>query len=196
MGFMLVEVSQMQRLIIFLGHPTYALSVVLSGLLVFSGIGSYCTRRLRRLSRDGVVCMLLLLLSLLAFGLFSVPTIGVFAGATTKTRITVAITMLLPAGFFMGMAFPLGLKLATGELDALMPAFWGMNGAASICASILAMLIAMNSGISAAFWSGSCCYVVAFCAYLWAVRGRRSKELQIRVLQSNGASFAARVSPM
>jgi hypothetical protein len=65
----------------------------------------------------------------------------------------------------MGMAFPLGLKMSTGKFDALMPAFWGVNGAASICSSILAMVIAMNLGISAAFWSGFCCYCVALLAY-------------------------------
>ncbi len=192
MGFMLVEVSQMQRLIIFLGHPTYALSVVLSALLVFSGMGSYSTRQIQRPGRDGAVRLLLLLLALLAFGLFSIPAIAAFAASTTPVRIAMAIAMLFPAGFFMGMAFPLGLKLATGELDSLMPAFWGMNGAASICASILAMLIAMNAGISAAFWSGFCCYVAAFCAYLWALYGQGSSQrTQILAYGSASSTFMA-----
>jgi predicted membrane-bound spermidine synthase len=167
MGFMLVEVSQMQRLIVFLGHPTYSLSVVLSTLLASSGIGSYTTRRIQNLRSDGIVCLLLLLLALVAFGLFSVPLIEALGSSTTPVRIALAIAMLLPPGFFMGMAFPLGLKLATGEFDELMPAFWGMNGAASICASVLAMLIAMNAGISVTFWSGFSWYAVAFGAYLW-----------------------------
>src|SRR5262249_59093671 len=40
MGFMLIEISQMQRLMVFLGHPVYGLSVVLFTILLFSGIGS------------------------------------------------------------------------------------------------------------------------------------------------------------
>jgi hypothetical protein len=100
-------------------------------------------------------------------GLFSVTLIAAFGSSTTPIRIILAIAMLLPPGFFMGMAFPLGLKLATGKFDELMPAFWGMNGAASICASVLAMLIAMNAGISVTFWSGFSWYAVAFGAFLW-----------------------------
>jgi hypothetical protein len=167
MGFMLVEVSQMQRLIVFLGHPTYSLSVVLSTLLASSGVGSYTTRGIQNLRRDGIVCVLLLLLALVAFGLFSVPLIETFGSSTTPVRIVLAIVMLLPPGFFMGMAFPLGLRLATGKFDALMPAFWGMNGAASICASVLAVFIAMNAGISVTFWSGFGWYAFASGAYVW-----------------------------
>ncbi len=43
LGFMLIETSQMQRLIIALSHPTYDLSVVLFSLLLSSGLGSYLT---------------------------------------------------------------------------------------------------------------------------------------------------------
>jgi len=179
MGFMLVEVSQMQRLIVFLGHPTYSLSVVLSTLLVTSGLGSYASRRLCGLRRNGIACMLLLLFALLAFGLSNVPLIAVFASSTTPVRIVLAICMLIPPAFFMGMAFPLGLKVASMGFEALIPAFWGMNGAASICASVLAMLIAMNAGISATFWFGFFWYAVAAGAYFWTTSiHRRSPDLE------------------
>jgi len=69
--------------------------------------------------------------------------ISAFASSITPVRILLAIGILFPLGLFMGMAFPLGLKMSTGKFDALMPAFWGVNGAASICSSILAMVIAM-----------------------------------------------------
>jgi len=169
MGFMLVEVSQMQRLIIFLGHPTYALSVVLFTLLVSSGVGSYSTRRDWG-QQDSAIRIALLLLTLMAFGILSAPLITYFASATTPMRIMLSFLMLAPAGFFMGMAFPLGLKLAISRFDSLMPAFWGLNGAASICASILAMVIAMNLGVSMAFWSGFACYVLGSAALFSSVR--------------------------
>jgi predicted membrane-bound spermidine synthase len=169
-GFMLIEVSQMQRLIIFLGHPTYSLSVVLSTLLVSSGLGSYATRGLFNLRRGGSGVMILLLISLLAFGLFNVKLAVAFASSATPTRILLAILMLAPVGFFLGMPFPIGLKLSRGEFEPLMPAFWGINGAASICASVLAVLIATNMGVSATFWLGFMSYVVALCLYLRLAR--------------------------
>ena len=165
LGFMLIEVSQMQRLIVFLGHPTYALSVVLFTLLLSGGIGSFTTSNLSKPNWHSAVRLLSLCIILIIFGLLTPRVISAFASSITPVRILLAIGILFPLGLFMGMAFPLGLKMSTGNFDALMPAFWGVNGAASICSSILAMVIAMNLGISAAFWSGFCCYCVALLAY-------------------------------
>jgi hypothetical protein len=102
---------------------------------------------------------------LIIFGLLTPRVTSAFASSITPVRILLAIGILFQLGLFMGMAFPLGLKMSTEKFDALMPAFWGVNGAALICSSILAMVIAMNLGISAAFWSGFCCYCVALLAY-------------------------------
>jgi hypothetical protein len=165
LGFMLIEVSQMQRLIVFLGHPTYALSVVLFTLLLSSGLGSYTTSKSGKPSKDTTARLLLLWICLLVFGLLTPHAIAAFGSSTTPVRIVLATAVLFPLGFLMGMAFPLGLKMSAGSFGTLMPAFWGVNGAASIYASILAMVIAMNAGISAAFWAGCCCYGIAFLAY-------------------------------
>ena len=167
-GFMLIEVSQMQRLIVFLGHPTYALSVVLFTLLLSGGIGSFTTSKLVKPNRNAVFRLMLLCVGLFGFGVLTPRAINGFACSITPVRIVLAIGILFPLGFLMGMAFPLGLKMSAGAYDALLPAFWGVNGAASICASILAMAIAMNAGISAAFWTGFWCYCIAFAAYCWA----------------------------
>jgi hypothetical protein len=78
------------------------------------------------------------------FGLLTPRVISAFASSIAPVGILLAIGILFPLGLFMGMAFPLGLKMSTGKFDALMPAFWGVNGAASICSSILAMVIAMD----------------------------------------------------
>ena len=75
--------------------------------------------------------------------------------------------MLAPIGLFMGMAFPLGMRLASGRTQALTPWLWGINGAASVCASVLAVVIALYASISAAFWTGVGCYAVALLAFIW-----------------------------
>jgi hypothetical protein len=125
---MLIEISQMQRLIAFWGHPTYALSVVLFSLLLSSGLGSYTTLRVAEPGNDAKVRLGILLLVLLAFGLLTPRAIAAFGSSTMACRIFVATGVLVPLGLFMGMAFPLGLKLATSRLDSLTPLFWGMNG--------------------------------------------------------------------
>ena len=79
--------------------------------------------------------------------------------------------MLFPLGLFMGMAFPLGMRLASGRTPALTPWLWGINGATSVCASVLAIVIALSSSISAAYWTGVACYVASLIAFAQAAAG-------------------------
>jgi hypothetical protein len=169
-GFMFIEMSQMQRLIVFLGHPTYGLSVVLFALLLSSGIGSYTTESVVNVARSGTRRLLSLLLSLALFGAIMPFAIRLFQGAATPIRIFIAVLILFPPGLFMGMAFPLGLKLAVRKGETIIPWLWGINGATSVCASVVAIAIALSEGISASFWTGMACYGVAVLAFLWSVR--------------------------
>jgi hypothetical protein len=175
LGFMLIEVSQMQRLIIFLGHPTYALSVVLFTLLVSSGLGSYTTHGAGAagLRRSGAIRLGLLIAVLCAFGVVTSLALAAFADAVTPTRILVGVGILFPLGLLMGMAFPLGMKSASEHGPSLTPWLWGINGAASVAASVLAVVISIYAGISTAFWTGTACYVVAWLAFLRSSRGAR-----------------------
>jgi hypothetical protein len=172
LGFMLVEVSQMQRLIIFLGHPTYSLSVVLFALLSSSGFGSLLTRKIDTSHKANlaIICLVLLLCMLVAFGVLTPRAISAFHRSPTPVRILLAVVMLLPLGLFMGMAFPLGMKLASTESSALTTWLWGINGASSICASVFAVAIAIGSSISTSFWVGAFCYLIALAAFVWARR--------------------------
>ena len=169
-GFMLVEISQMQRLIIFLGHPTYGLSVVLFGLLLSSGIGSYLTENISNPDKIGptVVRLLALICVLAIFGRLTPYAIGRFHESATVLRIVAATIMLFPLGLFMGMAFPLGMRVASSKAAHITPWLWGINGATSVCASVVAVAIALSSSISASFWTGFFSYVVAFLAFVWA----------------------------
>jgi hypothetical protein len=183
-GFMLVEISQMQRLSVFLGHPTYSLSVVLFSLLTSSGLGSYLTRRASPSKGPAVVWLVLLLGALALFGALTPYAIGGFQRSGTGLRILVACGILFPLGLGMGTAFPLGMKLASGLSAPLSPWFWGVNGATSVCASVLAVVVSLYAGISAAFWLGVGWYVVALAAFLAARR---------RIARGNEAAAPVRV---
>jgi hypothetical protein len=180
LGFMLVEISQLQRLIVFLGHPTYGLSVVLFSLLLSSGLGSYSIQRVHDpwTGREAYARLLLLLAVLVAFGLLTPYAIRGFAESTTPVRIMVAIAILLPLGLFMGMAFPLGMRLASARALALTPWLWGINGATSVCASVLAIVIALRWGIAASFWTGFACYGLSVLAFARSqARAKRWQEV-------------------
>jgi hypothetical protein len=111
-----------------------------------------------------------LLGALIIFGGFTPLAINAFSAARTSERILVATGILFHLGLTMGTAFPLGLQLASGRLSSLTPWLWGINGATSVCASVLAIAVGMSAGISRAFWLGFCCYAIACGVFIWTVR--------------------------
>ena len=173
-GFMLIEGALLQRLTIFLGHPTYSLSVVLCTLLLSSGAGSYLTRYIG--VQAATSCLLSLLIVVGLCGLALPRAIATFESATTPLRMLVAILLVAPAGLCMGMAFPIGLKLATRDVEPLTPWLWGVNGATSVSGSVLAVVIALMWRISSAYWAGWGCYLVALAPVVWVRRAVPSEE--------------------
>jgi len=171
-GFMMVEISQMQRLIIFLGHPTYGLSVILFSLLLSSGLGSYATNRIGAPGTflAPVPVMVALLFVLMAFGLITPYAVRSFEASSTLVRIGVATAILFPIGIFMGAPFPLGMKCALHRAPLATSWLWGINGATSVVASVLAVAISLAWGVSTVFWTGFCCYVLALLAFISAIQ--------------------------
>ncbi len=165
LGFMLIEISQIQRLNIFLGHPTYSIAAALFTLLLSSGIGSFYSGKNFEPSKIKSKFIALLLI-LVIFGLITHEIIIMFRMYSTEVRIIVAVITLFPMGFMLGIAFPLGLKYAAKIREEITPWLWGVNGVMSVLATVIAVIIAMNFGISATYWAGSFCYLAAFAAIL------------------------------
>ena len=173
-GFMMVEIAQMQRLMIYLGHPTYGLVVVLFTLLLSSGIGSGWSHRLDPVAgRGGMGCLVILVFLLALCGVLTPAVLSASRWAVTPVRIAVAVALLSPPGFLMGTAFPLGLRRVSDVRGALTPWLWGCNGAASVFASVLAVALSMAWGISVTFWTGVACYAAAAAAFALLRRARR-----------------------
>ncbi len=174
-GFMLIEVSMLQRLIIFLGHPIYSLTVILFVLLLAGGAGSYLSGRIAddRLRSRGLRVLAALAAVLVVAGLVTLPLVEAFSTAETPVRIAACAALLAVMGLFLGMAFPIGMRIATGSRPELAPWLWGVNGAMSVLASVLAVVIAMIFGISASFWTGVASYFVALAAFALAARSAK-----------------------
>jgi SAM-dependent methyltransferase len=173
LGFMFVEISQMQRLMVFLGHPTYALSVVLFTLLVGSGIGSYLTERVVARGIRPHAMLGVLVGTLLVFGFTTPYVVSALDAAEQFWRIAASVAILGAIGLVMGMPFPLGMRAAAERAPALTPWLWGVNGAAGVMCSVLAVVVALTAGITAAFWAGVGCYVIAALALLGMARARK-----------------------
>ena len=171
LGFMLIELSFLQRLIVFLGHPTYGLTVVLFSILLSCGIGSYSTRNicLPQDKNTALSRISMLIIILVIFGIFTRPVLEAFQATITIYRIIISVTVLLPIGIFMGMVFPLGMKVASSHYSYLTPWLWGINGAMSVLASVLAVIFSIYMGIETTFWIGFIFYGIAFLSYAKAV---------------------------
>jgi len=152
LGFILIEMTLVQKFILFLGRPVYALSIVLFSTLLFSGLGSFCSARLSSEHLRRNISMICLLIS--ALTLAYLPLLPFFlyrlVGLTTVLKALLAIAFLAPLGFVMGMPMPLGINWLRRTSPALIPWAWGMNGAASVLGSILTMVIAVNFGFNQA----------------------------------------------
>ena len=174
LGFLLVEIAQLQRLTVFLGHPTYALTVVLFSLLVFSGLGSMASTRIADPRRPALTLVPLgaLLLTVAAIGFLTPALVERMDAATTPARIATAVAILMPLGLVMGVPFAIGMRAASTRAGAPTAFLWGINGATSVCASVLAVTIAVFFGISAAYWTGLAAYAVAAASLAGIVRRR------------------------
>jgi hypothetical protein len=173
LGFLMIEVAQLQRLSIFLGHPTYGLTVVLFTILVFSSLGSLLTERFLSAERSRSLAPLIVLLAVAAVSGIATPeALHAMEASTTPVRIATAVALLAPLSLVMGMPFAVGMRAAADSPGAPTAFLWAINGAASVCASVLAVVIALFVGISAAFWTGAAAYVVALGAMVAITRGR------------------------
>jgi hypothetical protein len=160
LAFMMVEIGQLERLIVFLGHPIYGLTVVLFVLLTASSLGSLASYRLGQ--------WIWLLPVLLGIFILAGPAVTVrFAGASTPLRVLVSAIMLVPSGFLMGMAFPVGMKEAHSTEDAPTAWYWAINGAFSVISSVLAVIVAVFWGVTMTLLVGLLAYVAALVALTW-----------------------------
>jgi len=161
---MFIEISLMQRLTIFLGHPATSLSVILFTLLLSCGIGSFLTgsipaARSRAVFSHRVVVLigLLVLMGSFHLGLFDFLQASLF-----WVRTIMAVCLIFPVGLFMGMFFPLALKVIANNEKNVIPWLWGVNGAASVFASVLGTSISLFFGISWQYVLGVLFYCLSF----------------------------------
>jgi hypothetical protein len=162
LGFMLAEMGMMQQLSIFLGQPIYSLIVVLAGLILFAGLGSLASDRININSNlSGRAPALISALVLLVYSLVVLPAIHAATGGHLWQRIIVSLVLVAPCGFIMGFCFPVGMRWATqlGQQGNL-PWMWALNGAASVLASFIAILISTETSIKACVLTGAACYAL------------------------------------
>lgn len=152
-GFMLLEVSLIQRLTLFLGYPTYSLTVTLFALLLSSGVGSLLAGRLSRARNRSLIAIGTLLGAIVALALaFLTPILGALVGLSLAARVAIAIALVAPLGLCLGGLLPLGLQTVaaiTPHRAEMIAWSWSVNGFFSVVSSVVATILAMVLGFDA-----------------------------------------------
>ena len=174
MGFMLFEISLIQRFVLFLGHPTYSLSVTLFSLLVFLGWGSYLSRRWVGRQHVALPVAVLAIAALALFYAKGLPIVqGWLLATPILVRAAVTAAVLAPLGLVMGLFFPIGIRIASSIHEDLVPWAWGINGCASVTAGVLAVVLAMSYGFTAVWTLSVLAYALGVIALLATTRSVR-----------------------
>ena len=170
LGFMLLEISMIQRLVRFLGYPTYSLTVTLASILLFTGLGALLSKRFADRPRRAVVTSGL---ALLALGIAYLFALNPITDALLQTpfwfRVITTVLLLAPLGVCLGMFMPLGLGVVAGlgpHADEYVAWGWAVNGFFSVIGSVGTTILAMAYGFRTVQVVALCVYGVAVLAFL------------------------------
>lgn len=166
-GFILIELSLLQKFILLLGNPTMTFAILLFTMLLSSGLGSLTSTRLMRLGPKN-----------LPFIISGISVIGFFYAVMLPSlissvisedftiKIAVSVGILAPIGFLMGMPLPTGMRMLKSHLPTHIPWMWAINGAFSVLGAVLSVVVGILYGASYAMGIGIMIYLVALCIAL------------------------------
>jgi len=170
-AYLFLEIPVIQKIILYLDNPAYAITLVLFSLLLFSGLGSQMSMRYR--TPHAILALILLVTIYPAcLGFLFQHTLGY----PTSVKLMISALVLSPVGFLMGFPFPAGVRMVSSwqSHEVLIPWAWGINGAASVISSILAALLALRLGFQTVFILSGVCYG---CAWIMAMVMERRNRL-------------------
>ena len=181
LAYILVEIAFIQRFVLFLGHPTYALTVVIFLLLLSSGAGSLLSRRWLSETSRGWMPLILLVIAIALYTWGLTGLLSSLIGLPFVAKLAVSGIVLVPLGFAMGMPFPTGLRTLANTTEVELPASelgepanlednavewaWAMNAASSVLGSVLAMVIAIHFGLNVTLACGAAAYALALALF-------------------------------
>lgn len=172
LGFIVVEIALIQRFVLFLGHPTYAMTVVVFLMLLAGGAGSFASKSWLKetLRVRAVLGAIVGLVTLYAFFLHIV--LGALVALPFPYKVGFSALILAPLGFLMGMPFPAGLQEIASRGGAFSEKSkvvesntiewaWAMNAASSVLGSVLAVVIALHFGLDVTMGCAAGAYLAA-----------------------------------
>ncbi len=169
LGFIMIEIVQMQKFVLLLGSPMYSISVTLASLLICSGVGSYYSPKIRQLFKQDNRCIAALSMFIVVYLVLYMriwPQIVEWGIAKSfMFRVLLCASVIAPLGFSLGMFFPTGLVLLGRRRPLCVPWAWGINSGFTVLGSILAIMLAQFLGFKVVLLIASICYLLASLAF-------------------------------
>ncbi len=160
-GYFFIEMPMIQKMILFLGHPSYSFSVTIAGLLIFSGIGALFSERLFKENKRILYASFLIVFITGIYLVWLDDIFGVLISYPIEQKIAFALIIIAPLGFFMGIPFPCALAILK-EKDVFSLAWaWGINGFFSVVSILLATIFAIIYGFKIVIIFAIVCYACA-----------------------------------
>jgi len=151
-AYMLLQFALLQRFSVLLGHPTYSLAVVLFAMILFTGVGSLFSDRVRVDGTRAPVALPLLIAGAVALLSLGLPAVFAHAiGLGLAARVATVVALTAPLAILLGFCFPFGLRMVTAVAPDAGAWMWGVNGAFSVLGSVSALMISMAWGIDGTF---------------------------------------------
>lgn len=164
-GYILIQVALIQKFVLFLGHPTHALWVIIFSMLVSSGAGSFYSRRFAGPLGAGLGRVLVAVAAVVTLlALAATPFTTWAVGWPFAARVVATVLLIAPAGFVMGMPFPTGLGMLERRHAPSVRWAWSINAAASVLGSALAIFFALYLGLRVTLLLGGLLYLLALIA--------------------------------
>ncbi|MCP4351854.1 MAG: hypothetical protein GY795_40850 [Desulfobacterales bacterium] len=158
-GFMFIEIALIQRLSVFLGHPVYALGVLLFTIIASAGIGSFLSEHLPLTQFPWIfISPVVMASAILLTEVFLPVLISNMIPSAMIVKIVVSVVVICPLGILMGFFFPTGMRLVNAAGDTETSWYWALNGIFGVLCSALAVFFSIYFGISMNFYLGAICY--------------------------------------
>lgn len=176
LAYILLMISAMQRFGLTLGHPMYAVTVVMATFLIASGLGSLFSGRFKVRSAAKLLftVAVLLVAATIALEVYLPKLNAWLLPQDFWLRCVVTVALLFPMAFLMGMCFPTGIRVLAEGRSRLIPWAYGVNGGASVLGSVITVALAMSLGFAKVQWISTALYVVAAVLMVRMLRDARA----------------------
>lgn len=161
-GYILIQVALIQKFVLFLGHPTYALTVIIFSMVLASGFGSFASRKIIRGDTGRLMrCLTIIAAAIIVLAAIVTPVSESGVGLPFPVKVLITVALIAPPAFAMGMPFPTALSLLEGFAPHSVRWAWAINAASSVMGSAAAMFFAIYAGLETTLIIGGLLYLAA-----------------------------------